>query len=489
MKNAMFGFSTWMLPLVLSFVATPIIVTSLGHEDYGIYALILGFIGYSFNFGIGRAITKYIAEYRVEKSTEKISRMISATLTLNLGVGLAGAVIIIALSGFLTESVFMIAEDARQKTITAFFLAAMIMFLTMMNQVGSSLLQGIHRFDVYSKLFNANSIAIIVGNIALSVAGFGLLWLLGWNVAVISVTTVLGLFAARRLVPEFKFRLDFSRAAITGIFGFSAWIVGYQIMANLLLLFERGFITRKLGPEALTLYVVPMTIGIYIHSSIASLMLVVFPLASERTGDRPALERLYLKGTKLSCMIVFFVVTSIIVQNYQFLSLWMGPSFADAAWDLLILHTITFGLAAILIVAWQTVDGLGHPAYNFLIYSVSVAISLTGMVVLIDDYGNRGIAIARLAGFGALVFSILYSEKRFFGRVMSGFWLKSLSALVPAAAFAALTEHFLVSNLEPSWLVLVMSTTLGGLVYGTVLVLFGFVTDEEKALLRKALRV
>ena len=67
-------FSTWFLPLGLSFFATPIIVKALGDEDYGIYALVLGFIGYSFNFGIGRAITKYIAEYRASGETRENQR-------------------------------------------------------------------------------------------------------------------------------------------------------------------------------------------------------------------------------------------------------------------------------------------------------------------------------------------------------------------------------------------------------------------------------
>ncbi len=61
-KNVFYGFLTWILPLGLSFVSTPLIVRTLGKKDYGIYTLVLGFVGYSFTFSIGRAITKYISE-------------------------------------------------------------------------------------------------------------------------------------------------------------------------------------------------------------------------------------------------------------------------------------------------------------------------------------------------------------------------------------------------------------------------------------------
>ncbi|HEX8247252.1 MAG TPA: hypothetical protein VF599_03630, partial [Pyrinomonadaceae bacterium] len=60
-KNVFYGFTSWILPFILTFFATRLIVKSLGKHEYGIYSLVLGFIGYSFVFSIGRAITKYVA--------------------------------------------------------------------------------------------------------------------------------------------------------------------------------------------------------------------------------------------------------------------------------------------------------------------------------------------------------------------------------------------------------------------------------------------
>src|SRR5437868_9045861 len=88
-RNVIYGSLTWILPLGLSFVATPVIVRSLGDNDYGIYALILGFISYSFTFNFGRAITKYVAEYRVSGESEKIRDVISASFFLNVVIGLS----------------------------------------------------------------------------------------------------------------------------------------------------------------------------------------------------------------------------------------------------------------------------------------------------------------------------------------------------------------------------------------------------------------
>ncbi len=167
-RNVLYGFSTWVLPLGLSFVATPIIVKALGDEDYGIYALVLGFIAYSFNFGIGRAITKYIAEYRISGETEKIKDVISATLFINILVGILGFAIILVSAKWFVVSVFNIAEVSQAKTIYAFYAGSGIIFSSMLIQVFNAVLQGIHRFDVYSKIYNANIFALIGGNIVLA---------------------------------------------------------------------------------------------------------------------------------------------------------------------------------------------------------------------------------------------------------------------------------------------------------------------------------
>jgi O-antigen/teichoic acid export membrane protein len=93
-RNVLYGLSTWVLPLVLSFYSIRILVPSLGDKDYGIYALVTGFISYSFNLNFGRAITKYIAEYRASGENEKIRDIISATLLINIAVGIAAILLI-----------------------------------------------------------------------------------------------------------------------------------------------------------------------------------------------------------------------------------------------------------------------------------------------------------------------------------------------------------------------------------------------------------
>ncbi|HVE57781.1 MAG TPA: oligosaccharide flippase family protein, partial [Pyrinomonadaceae bacterium] len=284
-RNSIYGFSTWLLPLALSFIATPIIVKSLGHEDYGIYALVLGFIAYSFNFNVGRAITKYIAEYRAAGEIEKITEVISATLFINLTLGGAGLLAIFSTANLLVANVLKIQAEAQEKTVYALYVAGLTIFFLMLNQVFNAILQGLHRFDVYAKIFNLNNILLISGNLILALKGFGLLYLLSWNLLITALSAAVSAISAKRLLPEFSLNLKFRRETLKLVFGYSSGVIAYQILANILLLFERSWITGKLGAESLTFYVVPMMLALYIHGFISSLMLVIFPLASELKNE------------------------------------------------------------------------------------------------------------------------------------------------------------------------------------------------------------
>ncbi len=484
----LYGSLTWFLPLCISFIATPIIVRSLGNNDYGIYALVLGFIGYSFTFSFGKAITKYIAEYRNTPESNKITDVISASFVLNCVIGLAGVTAICLLSPWLVREVFRIEEASQDKTIHAMYIASAVIFVSMLTQLFSSMLQGLHRFDIYSKIFTASGFVSIGGNLVLALMGYGLVALLLWNLITLAIFAIIYAIVAKRLLPEFKLRLSFDRSTIRMVALYSSGIVGYQIIANILLLFERGWITQRLGSENLTYYVVPMTLGMYLHGFVSSLVQVVFPLASELNEDRDKLLKLYTKATKIISMIVVFVIVSVVVNARLFLHLWIGDAFVLNSSSLLILHIITFGLAAIMTVSWQMSEGLGFPHYNFGIISVCLIISVSLMFALTADYGNFGVAVARLAGFGTIFFSIFVVERLFFNHIQAAFWMKIVMCLGAASLVAAAAEYNITANLPQGWPTLFLSGGIGGAAYLLVLWLLKFVTEDEKLLIRSLLK-
>ena len=485
LRNIIYGFSTWILPLFVGFVVTRVVVRSLGHVDYGIYALVLGFIAYSFNFNVGRAITKYIASYRATGETEKIRDVVSATALITILVAGLGSVLIIALSRWLVVDVFEIDPGAQVKTIVALRISAATISILMIGQVAIAIVQGLQRFDVFSKIQNANSLILMLGNLALAYNGYGLLALLYWNLAVVVIFCVISFVSARRLLPELGFGLEFNRETIQMVIKYSAGAVGCQIVGNAFFLFERSWIIAKLGAETLTFYVIPMTVGLYLHGFILSLSMSLFPLASELGHEPQRLLKLYRVATKSVMFVVVILTVTLIATGKLFLTLWMGPDFGERSAALLTSQAIAFGMLAVVIISFQTAEGLGHPGFNLRNTVIGVVLALPLILWLTDPLGSLGVAYGRLVAFLIPFLAIADFERRYLGGVQLEFWIGNLSRFALAGLGAYFTEWIMLSHLDESWTSLILITAAGSTVYLALLYVTGFVTEDDRRLVRK----
>jgi O-antigen/teichoic acid export membrane protein len=488
LRNSLYGLSTWIFPLFLGLIVTRVVVRSLGNVDYGIYALVLGFIAYSFNFSIGRAITKYLASYRAAGDTERIETVVSATAFLTVSVAAIGILLIISLSGWMVRDVFGIAPDEQLKTITAFRISAGTIFVLMLTQIPSAVLQGLHRFDIFSRIQNANSIIMMLGNLWLAYNGYGLVALLYWNLAAAVVTCTYAFISARRVFPELRFTIRFDREVVGLVIRYSAGVVGYQLVANAFFLFERSWVIAKLGAEALTFYVIPMTIGIYLHGFVSSLALVLFPLASEFENDRERLTRLYRTATKSLLFIVVIIAASLVAEGKLFLTLWMGPEFGERSYVLLVLLTIAFGMAALTIVSFQTAEGLGHPGFNFRNAAIGVMLGLPVILGLTDEFGSAAVAVGRLLAFLIPFLAIFNLEHRFLGGIQTSFWVGNVLRFGTAAVSAFFVEKIVISVLGMNWFTFLLSTFAGCLVYLAILWLAGAASTDDRVLVRRLIQ-
>jgi O-antigen/teichoic acid export membrane protein len=485
--NSVFSFFSWLVPLMVSFVATPIIVRGLGIESYGLYALISGFISYSFSFGIGKTAAKYVAEYSSAGQTAKISEVLSTIFWFSLSVGLLGTVIIAVFARSIVSDVLQISPDAQPLAITALYLACVTILVYMISQIFQFALQGLHRFDKYSILINLNGILMNGGNILIVWRGGGVLSLLGWNLTVVCLICILFYISARRLIPGAGIRFKLDREMTIDVLKYGASIILYQVFGNLLLIFERGWITRKLGPHPLTFYVVPMSIGIYLHGFISSLVLVLFPFVNELLADKDKLTMLYQKANKIAVAIVAFSVLTMVCGGKLFLNVWIGEDFAEGAYNVLVIHIFTFGILAVMTISWQLAEGFGYAGLNAISTFTWVIISVPLMIFSAEHWHNEGIAFSRLIGVIATVPLIFYIEGKFLKNIDWKYWLKLLVCIAAAAAGAVVIEKLIFTRETPTWLGLFAGAGAGAAIYLIILLATGFLTREERTMLRDML--
>lgn len=479
-KNGVYSMLSWLLPLFLALVATPIIVRGLGEETYGLYALILGFISYSFSFGIGKTAAKYVAEYRSTGETEKIAEIISSILWISVGFGLIAVIVIGFTANYLVVNVLGISPLQQATAVVALYLAGVTILVTMLSQVFQFVIQGLQRFDRFLLLTNLSGLLLNLGSVAIVLRGYGVVELLAWNLIVVLVVGLMFYLVARRLLPEFTFRFAIDRELWRSALKYAFSIIIYQAFGNMLLLFERAWIVRKFGTKTLTFYIVPMTLCFYFHAFISSLVLVLFPVVNELLADREKLVRLYRMSSKIIITLTaFFVITSI-VAGKVFLGVWMGDRFAQASYEILVLHVCTFAVLSVTIVAWQITESFRAAWLNALATILWLAVSIPLMISFSDEWQTVGVAFARLIGGLAYLPLIFYVEQKILGGITLKFWPPVLLRITLAAGLAGAAEWLLLGQIAGSWITLAIVGGAGASVYLATLFIAGFFEAEEK---------
>ncbi len=479
LANSFFGVLAWFLPIVLGFVSTPILVNGLGHESYGVYAIIVGFLSYSFTFGIGRVASKYVAEYKAEGENEKIAGAVSAVFWFSLAVGAAGALTLAFLAHFVVTDLLLLPEHARADAETALYIACVTGVMAMLGQVFANALQGTHRFGSYLLLSTLGAVLLSTGNIIIALAGFGIPVLIGWNLFSVAVTGTIFYIAAVRSIPEFHLTLHIDRKISTAVIKYGAGIILYQVIGNILFILERTWIVRKFGSDALTFYVVPLLLGIYLHGMAASFAQVLFPLVNELLADRTRMIALYKKANRAIVALIIFAVVTLICSGREFLTLWVGADFGLRSYDILVIQGITYSLYAGYIVVCNLAEAFKAPGLNVVSVAIWLIVGAALMVSFGEAGGIEGVAVARLAGPVVTLPIIFYIERRFLGQVLTSFWL-GLSVRVAGAGVASAIVQLLAWNYLPiGWIALIAATGAGLAAYVSVLFMLRFFTWEE----------
>jgi len=486
-KNAILSPIAWVFPMVLGFVTTPILVKGLGTEQYGIFAVVLGFLTYSFTFGIGKVVAKFIPEFRAAGETGKIPGAIAATFWFSLTVGLLGSVILVLLAPFIVSDVLLIPAASQDAATTALYLACGIGLVMMLCQVFQFSLQGLHRFDSYVILTSLYGLMLGVGNIVLVVNGFGIEALFAWNLVTACLVTLLFLIQAKRLVPDLSFTLPVDRSISRSVVRYGGNIILFQVFANALLIFERTWVMRKFGPEAVTYYFVPMLLAINLHALVASAIQAVFPVVNELLNDKPRLARLYQKATKIVLALVVFICTIFISSGSMFLTLWISADLAANAYNLLIIHTLTFGLMALLIIPLQLAEASNFSSLTAIATGTWLLIAAPLMILAADQLQTEGVALSRLIAVAVTCPLIFFVEKRFFGSVLRAFWLSNGIRVLLGALAAAAVIYQIILRFPTSWTTFVGAVTIGALIFVAVLLITRYLSRDEKELIRELL--
>jgi O-antigen/teichoic acid export membrane protein len=392
-------------PLLIAAAAIPFIIRGLGMERFGILSIIwlapeyFAFI----DLGLGRATIKYVAEALGSGDQQRMSRVVWTAVTLQIFLGLLGALGLISIAGLLTQYVLNIPLDLQSESKTAFYLLALSIPLVLVTSSLSAVLAAAQRFD----LVNSVSASFNVANLVLTLVGVVYLdWYLTQIVAMLVLSRFLALIVnyilCLRAFPALTRPPSFRLVELRTLLAFGGWLTVSSAVVPLLLYLDRFIIGASLTMAAVAYYSVSYEVVTRLWIIPMSLVATLFPAFSVLIGrgEQERLPLLLARSMKWLLLTVGPAVVVIAAFAEDILQLWLGANFARESGPILQILAIGILLNCMVQVQYAVVQALGRPDVTAKFHLIQLPIHGLLLWWFVALWGTTGAAIAQSMRLG-----------------------------------------------------------------------------------------
>ncbi len=416
-RNVFSNWGAYLINGLISLALVPFVLKHLGDTGFGVWILTNTFTGYLgfLDLGIRSSVIRYVSKYRAIADYQNLNQIASTSLTSFSVIGGLILVLTLALS-FIFNSIFKIPSEFKDQATWAVLLVGLNLALSFPAGVFSGILVGLERFDL-NNLFSSINISLkaililIIFNFKADLIILGAIQLFTSLVAYI--LTFVSVF---RVDPNLKISFkSANKNTLKIIFqhGFYSFllVVSYQVIYH-----SPNVLIGILSSATLVTYFAMAAILVdYTRRAVNGVSFVINPIASglESKGEFQTLKRVLILGTKYSLLIILPISLSLIFWGKQFLALWLGPTYAEKCYPVLLILLIPQIYSMSQFVTEEVL--LGQTKHKFLaLVTVSEAVlNLILSLILIKKYGiigaALGVAIPRLLNY--LIFSGIYIKQ------------------------------------------------------------------------------
>lgn len=393
-KNTIYNLLGNVVPVIFAIAFIPPLIKGLGTERFGILSLAWMIIGYFsfFDFGIGRGLTKIVAERIGLNKTEQIAKVFWSSIFLMIAVS---AVAAIMLSLFIPSIVnlFNISAKYRQETIHTFFILAFsIPIVTSMAGLRGML-------EAYQKFATINLLKVFLGAftflgpLLVLLISNSLFWIVVFLICTRISIWILYLIQCYKANSEIKKNFRFDLNSIKPVLKFSIWITIGNIIVPVIMYSDRFLIGAIISAVAITFYVTPYELVTKLMMIPVALSGVLFPIFSAGFMNNPEIiKKIFLRGVKFTFLIMYPFVLIIITFSYEGIYLWLGEQFAISSSFILQLLAVGILMNSLSLIPNNFFQGIGKPGIPTLINLAEFPIYILIMWYLVKTYGMNGAA-------------------------------------------------------------------------------------------------
>jgi O-antigen/teichoic acid export membrane protein len=339
------------VPVLAALVAIPILVHRLGADRFGVLTIswmIAGYFGL-FDFGLGRALTKAMAQELSLGRDAKAAELFWTSLVMMLTLGVAAGISLAMIAPWLTRGALKIPLTLQSETLAGFYVIAIGLPILVTASALRAALAAASRFDLLNLIRTPSGIMSFVAPVLMLPFTHNLGWLIGALIANRAASWAIYFAAIFRAFPGLRSNLTIDLACILPLLGFGAWITLSSVITPLMVYLDRILIGSLMSMAALAAYSVPMEIVSKSFILPAAISGVMFPAFARSFAAAPEeLAPLFARSLKLVALILCPVCAAVVTFAPQIMWFWIGHRFAGqsaAVLQILAVGAFVTGLA------------------------------------------------------------------------------------------------------------------------------------------------
>ena len=472
-------------PMAVALFAIPLLIRGLGQERFGLLSLVWMLVGYFgvFDLGLGRALTKVMAEKIGRHEPHAIAATFWTAIGLMLALGVLGAIVVHLLSPWLATRSLNIDPALQPETLRAFRAVALGLpvLVTVTGLVGT--LEACHRFPLI------NAIRVPMGAFTF----MGPLLVLPFSTDLFAVVLVLlagrlvewflFFIACLRVVPGLQTLPRFNAGEAPGLLRFGGWMTVSNIVQPLMIHIDRFLIGAIRTVADVSFYVTSAEIVVKLLILPRAWVSVLFPTFAAHHRDRPeATGALFAQSVRLLMIALFPVVLLLVTFAPEGLALWLGPEFGERSAPVMRWLSAGIFLFSLAFVPTSLLQGTGRPDLTAKWHLLELPLYLGAAYGLISRYGITGAAAAWLLRAAAdLAGMSIMAARRAPG---------SAASMVRIGVAAGVALLFLAVAAQPDVLSIRLALfVVLGLAFAGICWCWLFTDDDRRIALKLAARV
>ncbi|MDH5184912.1 MAG: flippase [Gammaproteobacteria bacterium] len=383
-------------PLLVAIVAIPILIEGLGVARFGVLTLAWMVVGYFglFDLGLGRALTKLVAEKLGKGHIDEIPVLFWTAITMMAVLGVLGGIVVAILSPWLVSSVFKIPPVLQPETLTAFYLLAGCIPIVISSTGLRGVLEAHQRFGLVNIVRIPLGVFTFLGPVAVLPFSNSL-------VPVVTVLVVSRLFSwcayavlCLKIEPVLRHSIRIHRAIVRPLINFGGWMTVSNIIGPLVSYMDRFLIGAVVSMTAVAYYATPYDLVTKLWIIPGAMMGVMFPaFASVFVSDRLRSGLLFKRTMRYVFFSLFPFVLIIVTLSEEGLRLWLGEGFAMHSAFIMQIFTIGVFINSFTYVSSGLIQGSGRPDLIAKVLFLELPFYLVALWVLLDLYGIVGAAM------------------------------------------------------------------------------------------------